>query len=88
VLLVIFTVSIDAYAQTAKLPRVGVLTVISLDRPQFRGFQAGIDEFGYVIGKNLDLDMTQRKDFTELEAAIVQRATQEIPVVFITTNGR
>lgn len=58
-----------AQAETAALPRVGVLTVIGTDRPQFKGLEVGLDQTGYILGKNLLLDMKQRKNLTELELA-------------------
>lgn len=64
----IIVVPMAAQAETA-MPRVGVLTVIAADRPQFKGLQAGLSEAGYVLGKNLLLDMKPRKNLAELEIA-------------------
>lgn len=53
----------------AATPRIAVLTIISPERLQFKGLKTGLHEFGYSEGKNILLDMKQRKDLAELKTA-------------------
>lgn len=99
-----FPFPIDAHSEAVKIPRVGVLTTLSLDRPHLRGLRDGLEASDYTIGKNLFLDMTQKKTLAELESVahsfvgnrfdvlvttssletiIAQRATRDIPIVFM-----
>lgn len=78
--------TIDAHAQAAKLPRVGVLTTVSLQRPHMKGLRDGLDAAGYVHGKNFYLDMAQRKDLVELESAARQFVKNRFEVLVTSGN--
>src|SRR5262249_30186091 len=47
---------IRAQQISAKIPRIGILTVEENDGPKFNGFRAGLRDLGYVEGRNIILE--------------------------------
>jgi putative ABC transport system substrate-binding protein len=107
VVVLLLALPIYAKAQVAKLPTVGVLSTLSPDRPPVRGLRDGLQETGYVNGKNFRWVMSNGKDLIELrsvalgfvknrfdvlvttstlETDIAQKATSEIPIVFVAVD--
>lgn len=79
---------VDAHAQTAKILRVGVITTLSLDRPHLRGLRDGLEAAGYVVGKNVYLDMTQRKNINEVKSAARGFAKDRYDVLVTTSTSK
>jgi len=62
-----FALPVQAQQQT-KVYRIGVLMLNRLDRPHIKAFRDGLEKAGYVEGKNLLLNMEQRKNVDDLRS--------------------
>jgi putative ABC transport system substrate-binding protein len=75
-----------ADAQQIKVYRVGVLMLNRAERPHILGLRAGMEKAGYIEGKNLLLNIEQRKNVDELRAAAKFFGDQKYDVIVANSN--
>ena len=63
-----------AEAQQGKFYRVGVLVVGGADIPQIKGLREGLKNYGYIQGKNLDLEISAKE--TRMNIVPLLKATK------------
>ena len=85
-LLALFSLSSVADAQQLKPYRVGVLMLNRPDRSHIKALRVGLEKAGYIQGKNLFLDMQQRKTVDELQAAARFFIDQKFDVIVANGN--
>lgn len=73
-----------ADAQPPKVYRVGVLMLITPDRPQLQGLRDGLRENGYVDGQNLKLEMPVLRTPDELREIARNYVKQKVNVIVAT----
>ena len=76
----------DSKAQQARIYRVGVMVVGSADIPQIRGLRDGLNELGYIPGKNLALDVLAEETYEEYRP-LVRSYKAKKPDVIVTIGG-
>ena len=75
-----------AEAKQEKLYRVGVLMLNKPDRPHIQALRDGLEKAGYIEGKNLLLNMEQRKNIDELRSAAKMFVQQKFHVIVANSN--
>jgi putative tryptophan/tyrosine transport system substrate-binding protein len=87
-LLAIFLLPIisDSQAQPARFYRVGVMVVGSAEIPQIKGLRDGLNELGYIPGKNLALDISAKETYEEYRP-LVKSYKEKKPDVIVTIGG-
>ena len=75
-----------AEAQQAKLYRVGVLVVGGADIPQITGLRDGLNNHGYVQGKNLDLEISAKETYEEYRPLVKNYKEKNVDVL-VTIGG-
>lgn len=75
-----------AEAQQAKLYRVGVLVVGGTDIPLITGLRDGLNNHGYVQGKNLDLEISAKETYEEYRPLVKHYKEKNVDVL-VTIGG-
>jgi putative ABC transport system substrate-binding protein len=77
-----------AEAQQFKIYRVGIIVAggPGLMPPQINGLRDGLQEAGYIEGKNLVLDLLQAETYDELRASLKVYTQQKINVIVTTSQ--
>jgi putative ABC transport system substrate-binding protein len=70
-----------AVQKQSRVYRVGILFVGSADYPALKGLREGLEEAGYLEGKNLILDMSLKKSYDELRPIARAYEEQKIDVI-------
>src|SRR5215469_9414010 len=85
----LFTTALRATAQTAKIPRVGILSPASSEEAAtLAAFRKGIRDLSYVEGPTIVLDFRVSKgDYDVLPALAVQLVRVPVDVVTDTTSA-
>ena len=84
--LIFFTISeATLVAGQSKAPHIGILLVGTPDYPTLKGFLGGLNEAGYVVGKNLVLEMGIKTSYDELRP--VAKAYNEKKLDVVVTFG-
>jgi putative tryptophan/tyrosine transport system substrate-binding protein len=90
ILLMSVFLSATAYSSEAekqnKVYRVGVLMLNRLERPHIKALRDGLEQAGYVQGKNLLLNMEQRKNIEELRSAAKMFVQEKFDVIVANSN--
>jgi len=88
ILLVVAVVAVAAIAnaQQAKIYRVAVLVVGSADIPQIKGVRDGLQELGYIQGKNLALDIVAKDSYAELRPLVKSYKEKKLDAI-VTIGG-
>jgi putative tryptophan/tyrosine transport system substrate-binding protein len=76
----------DSQAQQARIYRVGVMVVGSAEIPQIKGLRDGLNELGYIPGKNLALDVSAEETYEEYRP-LVRSYKAKKPDVIVTIGG-
>ena len=86
--LAIFFSATASYSQgqQTKPYRVGIMVVGSADIPQITGLRNGLNELGYIPGKNLVLDVSAEKTYEEYRPR-VKSYKEKKPDVIVTIGG-
>src|SRR5918992_6038452 len=79
--LVLLALTAVAEAKQEKLYRVGVLMLNKPERPHVQALRDGLEKAGYIEGKNLLLNMEQRKNIDELRSAAKMFVQQKFHVI-------
>src|SRR5437867_1585852 len=82
----VFALCFSTHAQQAKIYRVAVLVVGSVDIPQIKGVRDGLKELGYIQGKNLAFDVSAKDSYEELRP-LVKSYKEKKPDVIVTIGG-
>ncbi len=75
-----------AAGQQSKIHRVGVLVVGGSDIPQISGLRDGLKNYGYVQGKNLDLEVSAKETYDEYRPLIKAYKEKHMDVL-VTIGG-
>jgi ABC-type uncharacterized transport system substrate-binding protein len=75
-----------AESQPAKLYRVGVLVVGGADIPQINGLRDGLKAYGYIQGRNLDLEIAARETYDEYRPLVKSYKEKNVDVL-VTIGG-
>jgi putative ABC transport system substrate-binding protein len=84
--LVLLAATVVAHAEENKLYRVGVLMLNRPDRPHIQALRHGLEKAGYAEGKNLLLNMEQRKNIDDLRSAAKMFVQQKFDVIVANSN--
>jgi ABC-type uncharacterized transport system substrate-binding protein len=76
----------DSQAQQITIYRVGVMVVGSADIPQIKGLRDGLNELGYIPGKNLALDVSAKEAYEEYRP-LIKSYKEKKPDVIVTIGG-
>jgi putative ABC transport system substrate-binding protein len=92
VILVLITVTLFtdltiAQAQQSKVYRVGVIVERGLNPPQIKGLRDGLEEAGYIEGKNLVLDLLQEETYDRLRASVKVYTQQKIDAIIAISSA-
>jgi putative ABC transport system substrate-binding protein len=68
-------------AGQSKAHRIGILLVGTPDYPTLKGFLSGLNEAGYVAGKNLVLDLGIKSSYDEIRAVATGYREKKVDVV-------
>ena len=82
----LFALCFSAEAQQAKVFRVGVLVVGGADIPQIKGLRDGMKDFGYIEGKNLDLEVSAKENYDAYRPLIKSYKEKHVDVL-VTIGG-
>ena len=72
--------------QQIKVYRVGVLMLNRLERPHIKALRDGLEQAGYIEGKNLLLNMEQRKNIDDLRSAAKMFVQEKFDVIVANSN--
>jgi putative ABC transport system substrate-binding protein len=72
--------------QPGKVYRVGVLVVGGADIPQINGLRDGLKTYGYIQGKNLDLQVSAKETYDEYRPLIISYKEKNVDVL-VTIGG-
>jgi putative ABC transport system substrate-binding protein len=72
--------------QQSKVYRVGVLMLNRLERPHIKALQDGLKQAGYIEGKNLLLNMEQRKNIDDLRSTANMFVQEKFDVIVANSN--
>ena len=90
ILLMSVFLSATAYSSEAekqnKVYRVGVLMLNRLERPHIKALRDGLEQAGYVQGKNLLLNMEQSKNIEEFRSAAKMFVQEKFDVIVANSN--
>jgi len=75
-----------AEAQQGKFYRVGVLVVGGADIPQIKGLREGLKNYGYIQGKNLDLEISAKETYDEYRPLVKSYKGKNVDVL-VTIGG-
>jgi putative tryptophan/tyrosine transport system substrate-binding protein len=85
--LMLFALCSAAYAQQpGKIYRVGVLVVGGADIPQIKGLRDGLTDYGYIQGKNLDLEVSAKETYDEYRPLVKSYKEKHVDVL-VTIGG-
>jgi len=76
----------STHAQQAKIYRVAVFVVGSADIPQIKGVRDGLQELGYIQGKNLALDIAAKDSYDELRPLVKSYKEKKLDAI-VTIGG-
>jgi putative tryptophan/tyrosine transport system substrate-binding protein len=82
----LFALCPSAEAQQAKVYRVGVLVVGGADIPQIKGLRDGMKNYGYIEGKNLDLEVSAKENYDAYRPLIKSYKEKNVDVL-VTIGG-
>ncbi len=82
-----FTELASAQAQQSKVYRVGVIVERELNPPQIKGLRDGLEEAGYIEGKNLVLDLLQEETYDRLRASVKVYTEQKIDAIIAISSA-
>jgi putative ABC transport system substrate-binding protein len=72
--------------QPGKVYRVGVLVVGGADIPQIQGLREGLKNYGYIQGKNLDLEISAKETYDEYRPLVKSYKGKNVDVL-VTIGG-
>jgi putative ABC transport system substrate-binding protein len=72
--------------QQNRVYRVGVLMLNRLERPHIRALRDGLEQAGYIEGKNLLLNVEQRKNIVDLRSAARMFVQEKFDVIVANSN--
>jgi putative ABC transport system substrate-binding protein len=84
-ILVVSAYSSEAQQQT-RVYRVGVLMLNRLERPHIKALRDGLEKAGYIEGKNLLLNIEQRKNIDDLRLAAKMFVQEKFDVIVANSN--
>ncbi|MGH7773296.1 MAG: ABC transporter substrate-binding protein [Candidatus Binatia bacterium] len=73
--------------QQSKVYRVGVIVEKDLHPPQIKGLRDGLEEAGYIEGKNLVLDLLQEETYDRLRASVKVYTEQKIDAIIAISSA-
>jgi putative ABC transport system substrate-binding protein len=82
----LFALCFSAEAQQAKVYRVGVLVVGGADIPQINGLRDAMKDYGYIEGKNLDLEVSAKENYDAYRPLIKSYKEKNVDVL-VTIGG-
>jgi putative tryptophan/tyrosine transport system substrate-binding protein len=82
----LFALCFSAEAQQAKVYRVGVLVVGGADIPQIKGLRDAMKDYGYIEGKNLDLEVSAKENYDAYRPLIKSYKEKNVDVL-VTIGG-
>ena len=82
----VVVVAAIAHAQQAKIYRIAVFIVGSADIPQIKGVRDGLQELGYIQGKNLALDIVAKDSYAELRPLVKSYKEKKLDAI-VTIGG-
>jgi putative ABC transport system substrate-binding protein len=77
-----------AYAQpVGRMPRIGLIVVPPLPNPMARAFERGLQELGYLPGRNIDIELRSLEGRLERLPAIASELARLQPDVIVAGGG-
>jgi putative ABC transport system substrate-binding protein len=84
--LMLLMATVVAHAEESKVYRVGVLMLNKPERPHIQALRDGLKKAGYAEGKNLLLNMEQRKNIDDLRSAAKMFVQRKFDVIVANSN--
>jgi putative ABC transport system substrate-binding protein len=85
--LTLFLFTVAAAQQGGKIPRVGILFIGGRDQPHLEAFKQGLQERGYVEGRNIVLEYRYAEGNVDRLPPLAAELVQLTLNVIVTTSG-